>query len=180
MSKRPKPQFAWVSPLVNFKKRLFSNKHKEVIANNGTNKGATEAKLGSHVGATPFSYLCCFPDLLKKWVSPLVHKSDQFNICCNPPPPFFSSLYLSPFSWFFKFPGYPPYMSLTLSLPCSPSLSLFLFLPPIYPMFLFSDFTIIFFFFTFCFSLFVCVSITKHINMSTLDSLQSSQLHKHV
>ena len=37
--------FAWVSPLVNFKKRLFSNKHMEVISNNGTNKGASKTKL---------------------------------------------------------------------------------------------------------------------------------------
>ena len=41
--------FAWVSSLLNFKKRLFSNKHMEVIANNGTNKGASETKLRSHV-----------------------------------------------------------------------------------------------------------------------------------
>ena len=75
MSKRANPHFAWVSPLVNFKKRLFSNKHKEVIANKGTNKGASETKLCSHVGEIPFSYLCCFPDLPKKWVSPPMLKN---------------------------------------------------------------------------------------------------------
>ena len=48
------PHFAWVSPLVNFKKRLFSNKHKEVIDNHGTNKAASETKLCSHVEETPF------------------------------------------------------------------------------------------------------------------------------
>ena len=36
VSKLANPHFAWVSPLVNFKKRLFSNKDKKVIANNGT------------------------------------------------------------------------------------------------------------------------------------------------
>ena len=46
--------FLWVSPLVNFKKRLFSNKHKEVISNNKINEGASETKLCSHVGETPF------------------------------------------------------------------------------------------------------------------------------
>ena len=50
MSKCANSRFAWVSPLANFKKSLFSNKHKEVIANNGTNKGASETKLFSHVG----------------------------------------------------------------------------------------------------------------------------------
>ena len=78
MSKWANPHFAWVSPLVNFKKRLFSYEHKEVIANNGTNKGASETKLCSHVGGKPpFSYLYCFPDFPKKWGSPLVLKSDQ-------------------------------------------------------------------------------------------------------
>ena len=48
------PHFAWVSPLVNIKKRLFSNKHKEVIANNGKNKGASEIKFCSYVGKTLF------------------------------------------------------------------------------------------------------------------------------
>ena len=46
--------FAWVSPLVNFKERLFSNKHKEVISNNRTNIGTSERKLCSHVGETLF------------------------------------------------------------------------------------------------------------------------------
>ena len=54
MSKWANPHFVLVSPHVNFKKRLFSNKHKEVVANNGTNKGASETKLCSHVGETPF------------------------------------------------------------------------------------------------------------------------------
>ena len=36
VSKWANPHFAWVSPLENFKKRLFFNKHKEVIAKNGT------------------------------------------------------------------------------------------------------------------------------------------------
>ena len=45
MSKWANQHFAWVSPLLNFKKRLFSYKHKEVIANNGTNKGASKTKL---------------------------------------------------------------------------------------------------------------------------------------
>ena len=44
----------WVSPLMNFKKRLFSNELKEVIANNGTNKGASETKLCSNVGEAHF------------------------------------------------------------------------------------------------------------------------------
>ena len=39
---------------MNIKKRLFSNKHKEVIANNGTNKGASETTLCSHVGENFF------------------------------------------------------------------------------------------------------------------------------
>ena len=39
---------------MNFKKRLFSNRHKEVIVNNGTNKGASETKLCLHVGETFF------------------------------------------------------------------------------------------------------------------------------
>ena len=54
MSKWANLYFAWVSPLLNFKKRLFSYKHKEVITNNGTNKGASETKLRSHVGKCPF------------------------------------------------------------------------------------------------------------------------------
>ena len=54
VSKWANPYFAWISPFVNFKKRLFSNKHKEVIANNGSNKGAIETKLCSRVGETPF------------------------------------------------------------------------------------------------------------------------------
>ena len=155
---------------MNFKKRLFSYKHKKVIANNGTNKGATETKLVSHVGATLFIYLCCFPDFLKKGISPLALKGDQFNICCTPPHThthlFFLSLYLSfPFpcsSNSLVIPLYAICLSHSLSLAPPPSLSLslslylFLFLPPIYPMFLFSDFTIIFFFFTFCF-LSVCM-----------------------
>ena len=72
VSKWANPHFAWVSPLVNSKKRLFSNKHKKVIANNGTNKGASEMKLCSHVGETPFfipmTVSRIFP---QKWVSPL-------------------------------------------------------------------------------------------------------------
>ena len=38
VSKWANPSFVLVSPLVDFKSRPFSNKHKEVIANNGTNK----------------------------------------------------------------------------------------------------------------------------------------------
>ena len=54
MSKWATPHFARVSPLVDLKKRLFSNKHMEVIANDGTNKGASEKKLCSHIEETPF------------------------------------------------------------------------------------------------------------------------------
>ena len=54
MSKWANPHFAWVSTLVDFKKRLFSDKHKEVIANNGKNKGTSEKKFCSRVGETPF------------------------------------------------------------------------------------------------------------------------------
>ena len=39
---------------MNFQKMLFSNKHKEVIVYNGTNKGASEMKLCSHVKEIPF------------------------------------------------------------------------------------------------------------------------------
>ena len=80
MSKWANPHFAWISPLVNFKKRLFSNRHKEVKANNGKNKGASETKLCSNIGEPNFPYLCCFPDFPPKWVSPLVLKSDQISI----------------------------------------------------------------------------------------------------
>ena len=66
VSKWANPHFALVSPLVNFKKRLFLNKHEEYIGNNRTNKheeymgnnrtntGASETKLCSHVEETPF------------------------------------------------------------------------------------------------------------------------------
>ena len=57
MSKWANPHFAWVSLLVNFNKRLFSNKNKEVIANinnNEINKCASETKLCSYVGEIPF------------------------------------------------------------------------------------------------------------------------------
>ena len=54
VSKWANPLFAWVSPHVNFKKRLFPNKHKKVIANNGTIKGASETILCSHVGEPHF------------------------------------------------------------------------------------------------------------------------------
>ena len=53
VSKWANLHFAWVSTLLNFKKRLFSYKRKEVIANNGTNNGASETKLRSHVGKSP-------------------------------------------------------------------------------------------------------------------------------
>ena len=43
--------FAYV---LNFKKRLFCNKRKEVTTNNGTNKGASETKHCSHVAETSF------------------------------------------------------------------------------------------------------------------------------
>ena len=69
MSKWANPHFAWFSPLVNFKKRIFSNKHKEVIANNGTNKGASETKLCSHVGGTPLFIPMLFSGFLKKVVT---------------------------------------------------------------------------------------------------------------
>ena len=43
-------RFAWVSLVVKFKKRLYSNKYKEVISNNRTYKGASETKFCSHTG----------------------------------------------------------------------------------------------------------------------------------
>ena len=69
------PHFAWVSPLVIFKKKLFSNKHKKVNANNGTNKGASEAQLCSHVGETPFFIPMLFSRFPQKYshASP-IHK----------------------------------------------------------------------------------------------------------
>ena len=77
VSKWPNPLFAWVSPHVNFKKSLFSYKHKEVIANNGTNKGASETIPCSHIGEPHFFVPVLFSDFHKKWVSQYVLKSDQ-------------------------------------------------------------------------------------------------------
>ena len=50
-------------------KRLFSNKHKEVVANKGRNKGASETKLCSHVEETSFFMpilFCGFPQKVGK------------------------------------------------------------------------------------------------------------------
>ena len=80
MSKWAIPHFACVSPLVNLKERFCFFKKKEVVANNGTNKGATETKVCSHVGETPFFIYVVFMDFAKKWISPLVLKSDQLKV----------------------------------------------------------------------------------------------------
>ena len=73
--------FAWVSPLVNFKKKQCSNKHKEVISNNGTNKGTSETKIYLHVGKPPsFIPMFFFAEFPEKWVNPLILESDNHFI----------------------------------------------------------------------------------------------------
>ena len=82
-SKWANPHFAWVSPLVNFKKSLFSNKYKEVIANNGTNKGTSETKLCSHVADPPppfFRTSIDFRIFLKSMLAQMCLKTTNYSI----------------------------------------------------------------------------------------------------
>ena len=58
--------FAWVSPVVVFKNRLFSNKHREVISNDGSIKVPLKRNFTHMLGKPPFTQVCCYPDFPQK------------------------------------------------------------------------------------------------------------------
>ena len=72
--------FAWVSTLVNFKKRLLTSTGKLSLIT-GQNKGVSETKLCYHIEESPlFHTYVVFRNFPKKWASPLVLKKDQLKL----------------------------------------------------------------------------------------------------